>query len=109
MNHADTSSRKLVYALLITVAAAGVAGRIAATSRVYEPELSRDESNPADPRSRWPTKRPRPAANDSCGGKARLCRCSADKMSAATATPLTTNLDPNLPCHPIRADNCPIC
>src|SRR5947208_11399142 len=71
MNHAESSPRKLVYALFIAVAAGGVAGHIAAASRVYEPELSRDESNPADLRSRWPTKRPRPMPTFSSNDRSR--------------------------------------
>src|SRR5438067_1618541 len=71
MNHADSTGRKLVYALLITVAAGQVAGRIAAASRVYEPELAREESNPADLRSRWPAKRPRPMPTFSSNDRSR--------------------------------------
>src|SRR5438270_697636 len=71
MNSTDSTYRKLVYALLITVAAGQVAGRIAAASRVYEPELSRDERNPADLRSRWPAKRPRPMPTFSSNDRSR--------------------------------------
>ena len=59
MSLATSSTRHVVYGLLITLAAGSVAGRIAATSRVYEPELSRDEQDPADRKSKWPAKRPR--------------------------------------------------
>lgn len=41
--------RKLVYALMITIAAGAIAGRIAATERVYEPSVP----------SRWPSTRPK--------------------------------------------------
>src|SRR5262245_19627728 len=71
MNHADSSPRKFVYALFIAVAAGGVAAHITAASRVYEPELSRDETNPADLRSRWPAKRPRPMPTFSSNDRSR--------------------------------------
>lgn len=71
MNHADAGSRTLVYVVFILVAVAGVAGRIAATSRVYEPELTRDETNPRDIRSKWPAKRPRPMPTFSSNDRSR--------------------------------------
>jgi hypothetical protein len=71
MSLANASSRHLVYALLITLAAGSVAGRIAATSRVYEPELSRDEQDPADRKSKWPAKRPRPMPTFSSNDRSR--------------------------------------
>jgi hypothetical protein len=54
------SLRRLVYRLLITVAVAAVCGRIVGAARVYEPYLSRDPDNPADPRGPWPSTRPEP-------------------------------------------------
>jgi hypothetical protein len=61
MNPTESASpRKLVYALLIVVAAGGVAGRIASVSQLYDPEQSRDPNNPADARRKWPEQRPRP-------------------------------------------------
>ena len=50
MNADPASSRKLVYTLLITVAAAGVAGRIIATERVLEPSLHK--AQPKDDKGR---------------------------------------------------------
>jgi hypothetical protein len=68
MSAADTSLRKGVYALLITVAAGAVAGRILAVERVWEPSLSRSENEPKDERGLWPKTRPEPmptfGAND---------------------------------------------
>src|SRR5262245_51100749 len=52
--------RKLVYALLITVAAGAVAGRILSADRVWEPGLSRPHDAPSDRRGKWPEKRPNP-------------------------------------------------
>jgi hypothetical protein len=52
--------RKLVAALLIVIAAAGVAGRIASVSQLHDPEQSRDPNNPADSRRKWPEQRPKP-------------------------------------------------
>src|SRR5947207_15353197 len=52
--------RRTIYALLIVVAAGGVAGRILSVSRVIEPYLFRDEADPHDQRPLWPTTRPAP-------------------------------------------------
>jgi hypothetical protein len=71
MSFATSSTRHFVYGLLITLAAGSVAGRIAATSRVYEPELSRDEQDPADRKSKWPAKRPRPMPTFSSNDRSR--------------------------------------
>jgi hypothetical protein len=60
--------RRLVYMLLITVAAGAAAGRILAVTRVYEPSLFRNPGDQADPRGGWPAVRPEPiptfGAND---------------------------------------------
>jgi len=71
MHDDNANLRKLVYALLITVAAGMIAGRIAATERVYEPSLHRDESDPKSRGSRWPTTRPRPMPTFSSNDRAR--------------------------------------
>jgi hypothetical protein len=52
--------RRLIYVLLITLAAGAVGGRILAVARVYEPYLSRDENDPNDRRGLWPRTRPEP-------------------------------------------------
>jgi hypothetical protein len=56
------SLRRSVYALLIVVAVAGIAGRILGVGRVYEPWLSRDpaKSEAEDRRGLWPATRPEP-------------------------------------------------
>jgi hypothetical protein len=67
----DSATCKMVYVLLIVVAAGNVAGRIAAASRVYEPELTRDEKDPKDKKSRWPAKRPTPMPTFSSNDRSR--------------------------------------
>jgi hypothetical protein len=58
MNATPTNPRKLVYTLLITVAAAAAAGRIVATERVLEPSLHK---GPGETKGRiWPPQKPRP-------------------------------------------------
>lgn len=58
MNASDSNPRRLVYALLITIAAAAVFGRIMAAERVLEPSLHK---GPGDAKGRtWPTQKPRP-------------------------------------------------
>jgi hypothetical protein len=52
--------RRMIYVLLIVLAAGAVAGRILAVARVYEPYLSRDENEPGDRRGLWPRTRPEP-------------------------------------------------
>ena len=54
------ASRRLVYTLLIVLAAGQVAGRILSVARVYEPDLSRPPDKPDDPRGLWPKVRPEP-------------------------------------------------
>jgi hypothetical protein len=57
---ASAPLRRQVYLLLITLAVAAVCGHILSVSRLYEPYLSRDESNPNDTRGLWPRSRPEP-------------------------------------------------
>jgi hypothetical protein len=71
MSLANTSSRTLMYGIMIAIAAGSVGGRIAAASRVYEPELSRDEQNLEDRKSKWPAKRPRPMPTFSSNDRSR--------------------------------------
>jgi hypothetical protein len=52
--------RKLVYTLLIVLAAGQVAGRILSVARVYEPDLSRPPDSTTDARGPWPKVRPEP-------------------------------------------------
>jgi hypothetical protein len=66
-----SASRRLVYALLIVVASSGVAGRIANVQFVFEPALFRDESNPADRRTKWPATRPQPMPTFSSNDRSR--------------------------------------
>jgi hypothetical protein len=54
------SIRRGVYALLIVVAVAGLAGRIVGVGRVYEPWLSRPPGATDDPRGDWAATRPEP-------------------------------------------------
>jgi hypothetical protein len=56
----SVSLSRTAYALLITVAAGAVAGHILVMTRVYEPYLYRNESDPQDQRSLWPRTRPEP-------------------------------------------------
>jgi hypothetical protein len=58
---ADAGSlRRMVYALLITLAAGSVAGRILAVARLSVPYLYQVGHDPNDPRSTWPAVRPEP-------------------------------------------------
>lgn len=52
--------RKALYALLITMVAGSVAGRILAVNRLYEPYLFRPENATDDQRGPWPKTRPEP-------------------------------------------------
>jgi hypothetical protein len=76
--------RRLVYVLLITVAAAGMGARILAVTRLYEPHLSRPPDNyqgprepwqgpegSEDPRGRWPAIRPAPIATLGANDRSR--------------------------------------
>lgn len=53
-------SRRMVYTLLIVVAAASAAGRILASALNYDPATFRDPANSADKRKLWPAERPTP-------------------------------------------------
>ncbi|MFL5244833.1 MAG: hypothetical protein ACJ8FY_22255 [Gemmataceae bacterium] len=63
-----TPLRRWVYALLISVAVAGICGRILSIIRVYEPDLFRAEGEVDSPYGEWPKTRPQPmptlGAND---------------------------------------------
>src|SRR5262249_53665818 len=67
---APVPTRKLVYSLLITVAAGAVAGRILATELVVEPSLHDLERG--GPKGRvWPTVRPKPMPTFSSNDRSR--------------------------------------
>jgi hypothetical protein len=63
--------RRLVYALLITLVAGSVAGRILSANLVYEPYLFRKESDPDDGRRVWPRDRPEPMPTFSSNDRSR--------------------------------------
>src|SRR3712207_168750 len=63
--------RRLVYALLITVAVGMAGGRIVSAQRVYEPALARDEKAPDDRRPAWPKARPNPMPTFSSNDRSR--------------------------------------
>ncbi len=60
MDTTADSLRRMIYALLITLAVGMVGGRIMAVARVYEPYLFRPEGDTTDNRSLWPRTRPEP-------------------------------------------------
>src|SRR5262245_37088106 len=65
-------ARRLVYALLITVAAGQAAGRLLSAERVYEPSLHRAPSGPNEPpRPVWPATRPEPWPTFSSNDRSR--------------------------------------
>jgi hypothetical protein len=67
----SASSRRLVYLLLITVAAGAVGGRILAVTRVYEPYLFRPAGAVGDRRGEWPPLRPKPMATLGANDRSR--------------------------------------
>jgi hypothetical protein len=72
MNPTDpAAARKLVYTLLIVLAAGSVAGRIASANRVNEPEITRDPEVKDDRRGAWPAKRPPPSPTFSSNDRSR--------------------------------------
>jgi hypothetical protein len=64
-------SRKLVYTLLITVAAAATAGRILSAERVYEPSVFQGEKLHDESRPVWPREHPEPTAMFSSNDRSR--------------------------------------
>jgi hypothetical protein len=72
MNPAAPSlPRRCLYALLIVVAAAGIAGRLGSVSLVLEPELHTMRRGPQDNRRQWPATRPRPMPTFSSNDRSR--------------------------------------
>jgi hypothetical protein len=70
MNSDPATLRTRVYALLITLAAGAVAGRILAAELVYEPSLHRNEDEPPGKRV-WPKKVPTPMPTFSSNDRSR--------------------------------------
>jgi hypothetical protein len=65
------TARRLVYGLLITVAAAMVAGRILAVTRVYEPRVHRAPDSADTSKGSWPAVRPKPMATMGANDRSR--------------------------------------
>ena len=69
---ADTSVRRMVYMLLITVAAGLVGGRILGVARIYETYYYKDPNSPgADTRGDWAKVRPDPSATHGDNDRSR--------------------------------------
>src|SRR5437763_15572963 len=64
------SSRRLVYGLLIALAAGLTAGRIASAERLYEPSVHRGAGQDV-PRPAWPATRPEPWPTFSSNDRSR--------------------------------------
>jgi MFS family permease len=64
-------TRRLVYALLIVIAAGSLAGRILAIERVYEPSVSRPADVVNGWRLEWPSKLPPPTPTFSSNDRSR--------------------------------------
>jgi hypothetical protein len=73
MNAADNLPvRRLVYALLITLAAGSVAGHVLSVARIYEPHLFRKEGDDQDTRrGPWPRLRPEPTPSQGDNDRSR--------------------------------------
>ena len=67
----DSSVRRTIYMLLITVAAGLVGGRILGVARIYEPYYYHDPANPKDPRGLWSSVRPDPSATHGDNDRSR--------------------------------------
>jgi hypothetical protein len=63
--------RRLLYGILITVAAGSAVGRVLSTQLVFEPSLHRDEKNAEDRRRLWPRVRPAPMPTFSSNDRSR--------------------------------------
>jgi len=64
--------RRMVYALLVVVAAGALAGRILSVERVYEPSISRKPSDPESGWSQvWPAEKPEPTPTFSSNDRSR--------------------------------------
>src|SRR5207253_995376 len=66
----DTRSRRLVYGLLITLAAGLTAGRIASAERLHEPSVHKAPGEDV-PRPAWPATRPEPWPTFSSNDRSR--------------------------------------
>src|SRR5437868_3074806 len=69
-------ARRMVYGVLITVAAGLTAGRIASAERVYEPSVHKAAGSPA-PRPAWPATRPEPSPTFSSNDRSRWAAARA--------------------------------
>jgi hypothetical protein len=69
--NADPTLRRRVYALVLTVAAGTLAGRILGVELVYEPSLHRDEQSPSPGKRVWPKSRPLPMPTFSSNDRSR--------------------------------------
>jgi hypothetical protein len=63
--------RRLLYGILITVAAGLAVGRIGSAQLLYEPSVHRDASDPGDKRRVWPKTRPAPLPTFSSNDRSR--------------------------------------
>jgi hypothetical protein len=69
---AEPAPHRLLYAVLIAVAAAQASGRLLSAERVYEPSLHRAETGPNEPpRPTWPRSRPEPWPTFSSNDRSR--------------------------------------
>lgn len=71
MNTEPIPTRRLVYALLIVVAAGSLAGRILSIERVYEPSVSRPADVVNGWRLEWPSELPPPTPTFSSNDRSR--------------------------------------
>jgi hypothetical protein len=103
---------KSVAALLIVIAAGAGAGRICATSRVWEPEFTKDGIRPNDTRGPWPSVRPRPMPTFGSNDRSRwdTVRALIDEHTSVIGrrdrqTILTTAITPIAAPDPLQAIN----
>jgi hypothetical protein len=72
----DPRTRRLVYGLLITLAAGLTAGRIASAERLHEPSVHKTAGSPV-PRPAWPATRPDPWPTFSSNDRSRWAAARA--------------------------------
>lgn len=72
----DPRTRRLVYGILITVAAGLTAGRIASAERLHEPSVHKEAGSPV-PRPAWPAARPDPSPTFSSNDRSRWAAARA--------------------------------
>jgi hypothetical protein len=76
MSESDPQTRRLVYGLLITLAAGLAAGRIAGVERLYEPSVHKPAGSDV-PRPAWPAARPDPSPTFSSNDRSRWAAARA--------------------------------